>query len=214
MKKKTKKIETSLVRREGAVTNPYRANQWVADPRQQLFLAYYKDPKSPTFCNARQSALRAGFAENYADNILDQQPTWLMESLGGMSPLLAKAERNLEEFLELPNETQAIGMYGPMFQTIKKKIQDGNFKNGNPKFKTIKEKIPVMSLNPKVMKIKQDSSHFIAETIGKKKYSKRVGDTAPIFNIFMFAHEQRSRVAKRIVGGGSISGSNGARATD
>ena len=34
-----------------------------------LFAKYYFDPKSKTFNNAEQSAIRAGFAESYAKNI-------------------------------------------------------------------------------------------------------------------------------------------------
>lgn len=184
--------------------NPYGANQWIGDPRQQLFLAYYKDPKSPTFSVATQSALRAGFTKEYADNILGLQPTWLSEALGGASPLLAKAERNLQEFLELPNETQAMGMYGPIFETKKSKVRAGEFKNGKPKFKMVKERVPVMVLNSKIMKIKQDSSHFIASTVGRKKYGPRAGDGGNIFNVMIFANEQRDRIAKRIIGGGSV----------
>lgn len=193
--------------------NKYGANQWVADPRQQFFLAYYKDPKSPTFSNALQSALKAGFAPNYAKNILDTLPEWLRESVGN-SPMLEKAERNLKQFLDLPNETQAMGMYGPVFETVKEKIQVGEFKNGKPKFKTVKKRIPVMTLNSKVMKIKQDSSHFVAETIGKKKYRKVGGDGAQIFNVFVFENEQRARIAKRIVGGGHAGDTDGQGAAD
>lgn len=189
------------MKKKRSVGNPNGANQWVADPRQQLFLAYYKDPTSKTFSNARQSALRAGFEEEYADNILGLMPTWLSEAIGGTSPLLMKAERNLEEFLELPNETQVVGMYGPLYK--KEKVRDGFFKNGKPKFKNIK--VPVMELNPKVMKIKQDSSHFVAETVGKKKYNKKAGDDSLLFNVFIFANEQRSRIATRIIRGRSAS---------
>lgn len=185
--------------------NPYGANQWIADPRQQRFLAFYKDPKSPTFSNAKQSAIRAGFTEDYADNILALQPTWLSDAIGGVSPLLARAERNLQEFLELPNETQAMSMYGPIFETIKTKVPDGEYKNGKPKFKVVKEKKPVMRLDPKIMKIKQDSSHFIASTVGKKKYGTKASEGGNTYNVMIFANEQRNRIAKRIIGGGSVS---------
>ena len=199
------------VNKELRKTNPNGANQWVADPRQQLFLAYYKDPKSTTFSNARQSAIRAGFSGEYADNILALQPEWLSEAIGGTSPLLALAEKNLKEFLELPNETPAMGAFGPVLEKVK--VQDGTFKNGKPKFKTVKK--PVMALNAKIMKIKQDTSHFIAERIGKKKYGNRAGEGGTAVNILVLNNEQRTRVAKRvIVGGGSAGSESGERSSD
>lgn len=72
------------------------ANQYVADPRQTLFLSYYLDPKSQTFSNALQSALKAGYAQEYAESITSQLPDWLSESLGDNNRL-RKAEKNLEE---------------------------------------------------------------------------------------------------------------------
>lgn len=183
---------------------PKGGNQWVTDPRQALFLAYYKDPKSTTFANATQSALRAGYKSEYAEAIINQMPQWLSGYLGNTSSLLSKAERNLEEFIDLPNETQAVGMYGPIFEKIKEKVPNGTFKNGKPKFKTVTKKVPVMALNPKVMKIKQDSSHFIAETVGKSKYNKRNDDGGDIYNVIVFANGQQSKIAKRILGGGSV----------
>lgn len=191
--------------------NPNGANQWQADPRQQLFLAYYKDPKSPTFSNALQSGLKAGFSQEYSENILSKQPDWLVEMVGVTSPLLAKAERNLKEFLDLPNETQAMGAFGPIFIKQKIKIEDGTFKNGKKKFKTVINKIPVMKLNPDVMRVKQNSSHFIAETVGKNTYSKKVGDASAMYNVILFANEQRSRIAKRLIGRGHAGSPDGAR---
>lgn len=74
-------------------------NQWVADPRQQLFLKSYLDPKSPIFGNALQSALKAGYSQEYSENITSQMPDWLSESLG-KTKLVIKAEKNLEMALD------------------------------------------------------------------------------------------------------------------
>ena len=41
------------------------------DPRQTAFLTYYLDPKSETFSNALQSGLKAGYKQEYAENILN-----------------------------------------------------------------------------------------------------------------------------------------------
>lgn len=42
-------------------TNPNGANQYLLDPRQIKCWEYYTNPKSETFSNAYQSAIRAGY---------------------------------------------------------------------------------------------------------------------------------------------------------
>lgn len=79
------------------------ANQYQVDPRQALFLKAYIDPKSKTFSNAKQSALSAGYTEEYAGTILSQDLDWLSESLS-LERMLKKAERNLDEFLDEPED--------------------------------------------------------------------------------------------------------------
>jgi hypothetical protein len=136
-----------------ARNNPNGANGVVTDPRQSLFIAYYLDPKSLTFSNALQSALKAGYAQNYAENIMDEMPDWLREKLGNVksSRLLEKAERNLDEILDLPSKVQAMGPFGPIFEKGKGKK-------------------PVMVYANTLLKIKNDASQFVAERVGKKKY--------------------------------------------
>ena len=80
-------------------TNPNGANQWFSDPRQELFLKAYLDPKSPTWGNALQSGLKAGYTQEYSENITGQMPNWLSESLG-RGKLVQKAERNLDLALD------------------------------------------------------------------------------------------------------------------
>jgi hypothetical protein len=51
-------------------TTEKRPNQWTGNPKQLLFCAFYLDPKLPdTFGNAYQSALQAGYSDNYAKQI-------------------------------------------------------------------------------------------------------------------------------------------------
>lgn len=71
----------------------------ILTPQQQKFLQAYTDPKSPTFSNAMQSGLEAGYDDAYAKNILNQLPEWLKSNLE-KSRLIIKAERNLELALE------------------------------------------------------------------------------------------------------------------
>lgn len=84
--------------------NPNGVNQYTEpDPRQSLFLSYYLDPKSKTFSNAYQSALKAGYADEYAKVILSQETDWLSESLKS-SYLVSKAEKNLDNLLDSEDE--------------------------------------------------------------------------------------------------------------
>jgi len=75
------------------------------DPRQAEFLACYLNPKSETFGNALQSALRASYSEEYANNITNLMPTWLSENIGKYNRLL-KAEKVLDEMLEMDTLTE------------------------------------------------------------------------------------------------------------
>ena len=50
-------------------------------PKQEAFLSAYLDPKSDTWSNAYQSAIKSGYSEEYAKNITGQMPDWLSESI-------------------------------------------------------------------------------------------------------------------------------------
>lgn len=71
------------------------------NPQQELFLAEYTNPKSENFGNAVKSALKAGYTENYANNITGLMPEWLFENIGDMKRL-RKAEKNLDEVQNIP----------------------------------------------------------------------------------------------------------------
>ena len=54
-----------------ATKSDAQANQWQATTRQQDWLKYYMDPKErETYGNSYQAALRAGYSESYAANIM------------------------------------------------------------------------------------------------------------------------------------------------
>ena len=105
-------------------------------PQQELFLSYYTNPKSETFSNALQSALKAGYSQEYSENITHQMPSWLAENLGDMK-MLAKAEKVLNRTLE--------------FEPVD---EEGRLDNT-------------------LLKTQTDVAKFVAETVGKTKYSKR-----------------------------------------
>lgn len=189
---------------------PQILEKWSKEPRHQLFFSFWRDPKSPTFSNVKQSAIRAGFTESYADNILSLMPEWLSDAIGHTNPLLLKAEQNLAEALEFPTHTQAMGMFGPLYEKHEKTVK---LKNGKKK-KVKVNGAPIMTFNQGLIQKKIDVSMFIAETVGKKKYSKKGNDGAPVVNINLFANDQRTRVATRIVRGRSTSDTDGERASD
>lgn len=52
------------------------------DPRQREFFSHYMDTNSPTFGNYYQSALRAGYTDQTARNLMHLRPAWLSETTG------------------------------------------------------------------------------------------------------------------------------------
>ena len=79
--------------------NPNGANQWHPDPRQAEFLKNYLDKNSDTYANAYQSAIKAGYANEYAENITNLMPKWLSEALDEKE-VTQLAEENLKNFLQ------------------------------------------------------------------------------------------------------------------
>lgn len=82
------------------------ANQYEADPRQLDFLRYYLDPKqSDTYSNIYQSAVKAGYSEEYA-KVINSQVDWLSENLrrATKTKLVNKAVNNLDELLDSKDE--------------------------------------------------------------------------------------------------------------
>lgn len=70
--------------------------------RQQRCWAFYVNPESETFANAYQSARKAGYEAQYSE-VITLQP-WFKAQLARLN-LLEKAEKKLEEALDLPVKT-------------------------------------------------------------------------------------------------------------
>lgn len=117
-------------------------------PQQIDFLKYYTDPKSETFSNALQSALKAGYKQEYAENLTHLMPDWLSEAIGKRKRLLEKAEKALEETLDMPTEVV--------------KWEVSGYEDGQKIYED------VVKTEPALVKIKQDTAKFIASTIGKE----------------------------------------------
>lgn len=136
--------------RAGKKGKTFQANQWQPDPRQSLFLSYYIDPRSETFSNALQSALKAGYAQEYAEVITAQMPDWLAEGLSDMQ-MVKQALDNLVYFLSLDT------------------VNEGTTKKGE-----------VFTFNdPRLERIKADVSTFVLERLHKKKFAARQEVTGP-----------------------------------
>lgn len=90
------------------------------NPQQELFLERYTNPKSPTFSNAVQSALSAGYTENYANNITGLMPDWLFENIGDMKRL-KRAEKNLTQVQEMDIVNEE-GKYDPQLVEKRTKV--------------------------------------------------------------------------------------------
>jgi hypothetical protein len=69
------------------------------NPKQEGFLKNYLDPLSDTFSNITQSALKAGYAAEYADKLMARMPSWLADNLGD-ARRLRQAEDNLDSLLK------------------------------------------------------------------------------------------------------------------
>ena len=85
-------------------TNPNGANQYLLDPRQLTCWNFYVDPKSETFGNATQSALKAGYEFATADQITTFE--WFIGKRRRLN-MLSKAEKVLEKALDY--ETDSVG---------------------------------------------------------------------------------------------------------
>ena len=77
--------------------NPNGANQYQLDPRQKLCWELYVNPKSETFGNGTQSAIKAGYEPDYADQITTVE--WFKGRVRRLN-MLSKGEKVLDETLD------------------------------------------------------------------------------------------------------------------
>lgn len=80
-------------------------------PQQIKFAMFYYLPDSPTYGNARQSALKAGFSDKYSRNITVKNLNWIKDvvlEIGGKGvskdKLVRKAKRVLDKSLDSEDE--------------------------------------------------------------------------------------------------------------
>lgn len=143
--------EIEEIPEEKKKSNPNGANQYFFDPRQNLCWKYYIDPKSETFSNAYQSALKANYEDETAKQIT--MTKWFSEKTRRMN-MLSRAEKVLENTLKTTHIRKKIGMFGPIVDPVKKEY--------------------VYEIDPATLAIKNKVAMFVAETQGKDSgYSKR-----------------------------------------
>lgn len=65
-----------------------------------MFIVNYMDPDSPTYLNAYRSALKAGYKNEYAENIMFLMPKWLSRQLEYKDRVVVKAKKKLEDMLD------------------------------------------------------------------------------------------------------------------
>lgn len=146
----------------------------------------YVDPKSATFGNAKQSALAAGYSEGHANLITTER--WFKEKVLRIR-MSSKAERNLDEFLDLPSKTQAMGAFGPLFETKaeKRKGKDGKVKTVQvPLLNKKGKRIPIMTYNIGLIGQKSEVSKFVVERLERGAWGKKEeggGNRVLIINI-------------------------------
>lgn len=78
-------------------TNPNGANQYQLDPRQKLCWDFYVNPTSETFGNGTQSAIKAKYTPDYADQITTVD--WFKGKVRRLN-MLSKGEKVLDETLD------------------------------------------------------------------------------------------------------------------
>lgn len=152
------------------------------DPRWALFVVAYSDPKSGTFSNAMASAIAAGFSESYAKSITTHIPERVSEIVGN-EKRVAKALEHVDEVLEMPIITQAMGAFGPLYE--KKEIfVEKQLKNGKKKKVKRIEKVPVMTYNTTRIKEKSKVAEITLQALKRDQWGKKAdGMSSFVFNI-------------------------------
>lgn len=127
----------------GGDNNPF-------DPRREECWRFYLDKESNSYGNAFLSAIKSGYGKGYSKQITTQQ--WWLARVRRLG-LLDKAEKVLDEDLEMDTVVPIIGMFGPI---VDKKTNKA-----------------LTKIDPDLRRIRQSSATFISSRLGKKHYSTR-----------------------------------------
>ncbi len=184
-----KKTSTKSAKKETAISVVPEERQEVSQPtpQQALFLEYYYDHHSPTWGNAKQSAIRAGYTEEFACTITYKMPKWWSEFVRQNS-LIDKIEKHFQEVLSMPNITPAMGAFGPIekketvIQETGEVYKSGKRK-GQPKTRRVTIKTPVYVPNIPLIKAKNEAAKIAAPAHDPERYGKKPGGNKFIFNM-------------------------------
>jgi hypothetical protein len=115
--------------------------------RYERAFGYFLNIHSPSYANAYKSAIRAGFSESFAKSKFTSSKKWksLINTISDMAEI---ARNNLKFFVELDIETPIL-----------------DAKTGN---------IVGSKIDPRLGKIKLDTSIFVLETLNKNIFCKKV----------------------------------------
>lgn len=109
-KKKGKKFNDREVlanREDGA---PVQPNQWTASKQQLDWLRYYMDPnEQETYANSYQAAIKAGYSEGYARNIMSNSLAlqWVKSAKAIMRTMNVEHIRSILEDIALSKYEKA-----------------------------------------------------------------------------------------------------------
>ena len=109
-KKKGKKFSKRevLANREDGV--PVQPNQWTASKQQLDWLRYYMDPnEEETYANSYQAAIKAGYSESYARNIMSNSLAlqWVKSAKAIMRTMNVEHIRSILEDIALSKYEKA-----------------------------------------------------------------------------------------------------------
>lgn len=158
-----------------------------ADPRQALFLQLYYDRESPTWGNAKQSAIAAGFDYDYSCQITYRKPKWWLDFVR-QENLVSLIEQHFTEVLTMPSVTQAMGPFGPIEKTetiIEEtgQVYKSGKKKGQPVTRKKKIKVPVLVRDVSIIKEKTAVAKIAAPAHDPDRYGKKANTNNFIFNM-------------------------------
>lgn len=186
-RKTSKKSTKKTAKKETAVAVAEERQPSVnLTPRQALFMQLYYDRESPTWGNAKQSAIAAGFSENIACQITYRRPKWWLDSVR-QDEVASLVEQHIVEVLNMPNVTQAMGPFGPIMKTETIVEDTGEVyktgkKKGQPKTRKKKIKVPILVRDVSMIKEKTAVAKLAAPAYDEK-YKKAASNNNFIFNM-------------------------------
>lgn len=105
--KKFKDRDVAPLQGDGTVAQP---NQWRASEKQMLWLNYYMNPKEKeTYANPYQAAIKAGYSESYARQIMSPSLAlqWVQSAKTIMRSMNTEHIRNILEDIALSKYEKA-----------------------------------------------------------------------------------------------------------